>query len=46
MIARAKITQMVVFVVIPSPINNHVKNAKEVIPIENPINLPGHIRPS
>ena len=45
-IAVAKIMQIVVLKFMPSSINHHVKNAKDIIPSENPINLPGHINPS
>jgi hypothetical protein len=35
-----------VFVVIPSPRKNHVKNVNEIIPEPKAINLPGHNKPS
>jgi len=44
-IATARITQIVVFKLIPSPISHHVKKANEVIPIENPMNRPGQSKP-
>ena len=43
-IARTK--DVIVFVLNPSPKNDKVSKENNIIPIENPINLPGHKSPS
>ena len=42
----ANTRDIAVFVDIPSPIKNQVNNTNDIIPVPNPINLPGHKRPS
>ena len=43
---HAKNMDTTVLGVIPSPKNHQVRNAKDIIPVPNPMNLPGHKIPS
>ena len=45
-IPRARIKEVNVFILMPSPIKNQVKTAYELIPNAKPRNLPGHNKPS
>ena len=45
-IPKANIRQMAVFMVIASPIKNHVRKAKEKMPVQKLMNRAGHNCPS